>query len=123
MAQAVFAFNHGVVKQRGVEMAACCTPILKIVEKFVLDDAKIRKATDMVFDSIDTDHNGQMDSQELRTGLNKALVHMGITAPVTVVNRVLKMVDKDKSGGLNKDEFAVVLTDVVRFKLRDAFGL
>ena len=90
---------------------------------------RLQVITDIAFDSEDFDCSGNLDIEELQSVLAKIAGQMGVSVPTNAdVNEILKVLDRDYDGEVNKDEFlALVLHGignvlVLEEKLQDSIN-
>lgn len=67
-----------------------------------------RKMIDQVFDMYDADHNGVIETNELQS----LLTALGRKTSKADINKFLEIVDTDKSGTINKNEFMEAMEEI-----------
>ena len=69
----------------------------------------------MAFDSVDTDHSGEIDEKELTQVMQQISADMGAEPPSAEdVKEVMEHLDTDKSGQIDFNEFKVLIKDVLK---------
>ena len=70
----------------------------------------MKRLTKMAFDVIDADHNGYLDSDELKTVMMNVAQDIGVDTPSeNEVAEVLKELDEDENGEISVEEFEVLI--------------
>ena len=79
------------------------------------DDNLIEKIAKRAFEHVDTDNNKKIDKKELKKIMAQISIEMGAEAPTEEdVEEVLQYTDKDTSGGIEFEEFVVIIKDILR---------
>ena len=79
------------------------------------DENLIEKIAKRAFEHVDTDNNGIIDEKELKKIMAQISIEMGAEAPTEEdVEEVLQYTDKDTSGGIEFEEFVVIIKDILR---------
>ena len=79
-----------------------------------ISDKKLKEVAKVAFDSVDVNHSGTIDSQELEKLMIKFATDMGADAPTKdVVTEVLNRLDTDKSGQIDFNEFQVLIRELL----------
>ena len=87
--------------------------ILKKNDKFL----KIAKA---VFDNVDIDGSGEIDSDEFGTIMNRISIQMGTTPPLREdIKEMFDSIDTDHSGEIDFNEFQVLIRNVLTSMMLD----
>jgi Ca2+-binding EF-hand superfamily protein len=80
------------------------------IQKILNNEEAFNEVVSQVFNVVDTDGSGQIDSQELYTAVSNVFEEMGQKAPTKdQTDCLLKDLDTDKSGKLSKSEFSVLV--------------
>ena len=83
-----------------------------------ISDKKLKEVAKVAFDSVDVNHSGTIDSQELEKVMIQIATDMGAEAPTKDdVAEVLDHLDKDKSGQIDFNEFQILIRDVLEAML------
>ena len=77
----------------------------KNYEKYGLTEDEVLEIKE-AFDLYDTDHSGNIDTEELK----QALANLGIDAKNQTLQNMMNDVDKNQSGTINFDEFIELIT-------------
>ena len=79
------------------------------------DDNLIEKIAKRAFEHVDTDNNKEIDKKELKKIMAQISIEMGAEAPTEEdVEEVLQYTDKNTSGGIEFEEFVVIIKDILR---------
>ena len=90
----------------------------KAIKEILSSQSKFEKVARVAFDSVDLDHSGTIDSQELEKVMIQIATDMGAEAPTKDdVAEVLDHLDKDKSGQIDFNEFQILIRDVLEAML------
>ena len=90
----------------------------KVIKDILSSDKKFKEVAKVAFDSVDVDHSGTIDSQELEKVMIQIATDMGAEAPSRDdVAEVLEHLDKDKSGQIDFNEFQILIRDVLEAML------
>ena len=90
----------------------------KVIKDILSSDKKFKEVAKVAFDSVDVDHSGTIDSQELEKVMIQIATDMGAEAPTKDdVAEVLDHLDKDKSGQIDFNEFQILIRDVLEAML------
>ena len=92
----------------------------KAIKEILNNDKKFNEVAKVAFDSVDTDHSGEIDGTELEKVMVQIALDMGADPPTKEdVLEVLEHLDEDKSGKIDFDEFKVLIRDVLEAMLED----
>ena len=84
------------------------------IKEILNDDKKLREVAKVAFDSVDTDHSGLIDQEELEKVMAQISQDMGAEPPSKEdVKEVLDHLDTDHSGQIDFEEFSQLIKDVL----------
>ena len=90
------------------------------IRAIINDDAKLSAVAKAAFESVDTDHSGQIDASELNIVMRQISQDMGAEPPSEDdVKEVLNHLDSDRSGKIDLAEFKVLIRDVLKGMIED----
>merc|ERR1712232_335070 len=84
-------------------MGAQCSALLSKINQ-----GQVQKVAGLVFDKLDRDDSGEMDSQELGYAIQLVSKYLGLppnSIPPAAIDKAIKAVDKNDNGLLDKEEF------------------
>lgn len=85
------------------------------IDKILKDEEKLNKSVKEKFDLIDTDHSGEIDTNELENLMLQIARELEAPAPTAEeINQVMKKLDTDKSGKIDLKEFKVFIVDMLK---------
>ena len=83
-------------------------------EKYILMPNLFEKIVKEVFDTVDKDHNGFIDKEELNLCIQQLIKSFsGYTPEQTIVSDEFSRLDKDKNGIIDYSEFKVFVWDII----------
>ena len=89
-----------------------------------MGEEKIQTISDMAFDGIDEDYSETITQDELQAYLITVSNKMGIQTPTeNDLNSILSVMDYDNDGVVNKEEFALLVTNVLKNMYHGELGL
>lgn len=92
----------------------------RAIKEIMANDKKINEVAKVAFDSVDTDHSGQIDEEELQKVMEQISKDMGADPPSKEdVKEVLEHLDTDHSGKIDFNEFKVLIKDVLMAMVED----
>ena len=85
------------------------------------DEDLLEEVAKAAFDSVDTDHSGQIDVQELEKIMSQVATDIGNEPPSKEdVEEILKHLDTDKSGKIDFNEFKILIRDLLEAMCENA---
>jgi len=93
----------------------------KAIKDILANDKKFCEVAKVAFDSVDTDHSGTIDGDELEKVMVQIASDMGADPPTKEdVMEVLEHLDEDNSGKIDFQEFKVLIKDVLEAMLDES---
>ena len=90
------------------------------VKDILANEKTFNEVARVAFDSVDTDHSGQIDAIELEKVMSQIASDMGTEAPTKEdVMEVLQHLDTDQSGKISFEEFKVLIRDVLEAMIEE----
>lgn len=79
------------------------------------DEKAFSKIVDIAFDAADTDKSGFVERKELKEVMTQAFKQFGAPSPPSDadIDEELKKLDKNKDGKISKEEFRVLIKDIL----------
>ena len=91
------------------------------IKDIINNEKKLNEVARVAFDSVDTDHSGQIDESELQTVMKQIAGDMGAEPPSAEdVKEVMEHLDTDHSGKIDFSEFKVLIKDVLSAMLDES---
>ena len=91
------------------------------IKEIIDNPQKLDQVARVAFDSVDTDHSGQIDESELQTVMKQIAGDMGAEPPSAEdVKEVMEHLDTDHSGKIDFAEFKVLIKDVLSAMLDES---
>ena len=88
------------------------------IKKILNDQHLLEQVTKRCFDSVDTDHSGKIETNELKDILIQISMDFKAEPPTDEeVKGVLDQLDTDKSGTVELKEFEVLIADLLKAML------
>ena len=90
------------------------------IKEILNNETKLNEVCRVAFDSVDTDHSGEIDKNELNVVMKQISNDMGAEPPSEGdVNEVFDHLDTDHSGKIDFNEFKVLIKDVLNAMIED----
>ena len=84
------------------------------IKEILNNEKKLREVVKVAFDSVDTDHSGLIDQEELEKVMSQISQDMGAEPPTKEdVKEVMEHLDTDHSGQIDFEEFSQLIKDVL----------
>lgn len=91
------------------------SPFLKTLRYILKDPTKVKDISDSAFNTVDTDHRGYIEKEELEAIMECVAKDMNISRPIdNDVNVVLKELGADKESRVGKKEFVKLIEQVLK---------
>ena len=85
------------------------------IKAILNDENKLKQIARVAFESVDTDHSGHIDKNELSKVMQQISGDLGTEPPTNEeVQEVLNHLDTDKSGQIDFNEFITLIKDVLQ---------
>merc|ERR1712137_569977 len=84
------------------------------LQEFLFVGMALRFTCDRVFDHFDKDRSGKLTRDEIKEAVGRCVKYVTVhETPDMVINQVLKMMDLNESGDIDKDEFHTVVEKMI----------
>ena len=89
------------------------TGLLNTIQYILTQKAKIQIVSDLAFDAVDLDENGNLDSDELSLIMKEVAQEMRVKAPTeNDIEDILEELDEDGDHSVDKEEFVKLIVMV-----------
>ena len=89
------------------------------IEAILKDDSKLNEIAKAAFESVDADGSGYIEEAELKVVMSSVARDIGMPQPSdSDVSEVLRELDTNRDGRVSKDEFKVLIRQVLELMLQ-----